>query len=150
MQKQAEAPFVAGLTLCGHYHESTGSRNMPRHFAETVRELNESTFSPSVWFFVLVASFLFNVKLPSSSGQTAGSPASLTHFLFIIFTDALLLSCLLRLSRIKRTAKCCVCTRTSRWPLEIRAQWMNVAGTSMAPLHCVFFFFKYKDGKNPQ
>lgn len=85
MQKQTEASFIAGLTLCGHYHASTGSRNMPRHVAETIRELNESTFSPSVRFFVLVASFPFNVKLLSSPGQTAGSPARLTPFLFIIF-----------------------------------------------------------------
>lgn len=64
----------------------------------------KASFSLQSGSFLLLASFLFNVKLPSSPGQTAGSLARLMHFPFIIFPDAMLLSCLLRLPRIKWTA----------------------------------------------
>lgn len=45
MQKQAEAPFIAGLAICGHDCEATGSMFLlpVASCAETIRELNEST-----------------------------------------------------------------------------------------------------------
>lgn len=95
----------------------------------------KASFSLQSGSFLLLASFLFNVKLPSSPGQTAVSLGRLMHFPFIIFPDAMLLSCLLRFATNQMDSeRSCFCTGMGRGPLQIRARRMNVAGTSVAPL----------------